>query len=265
MIWQTRKSKTPIDDNILLPRNTDDKSQATPNDQDNSLTIPINSKIDEDIIDIDHTLRALKIEDFSISDIYKPSHRDHSFFEKVRKEFFQIASKGFFEQPRPLSDILKIQTILAENNLEMIVGPGKYHLTGLNTEREINALKSIYKYSFTKFDTMTSWVDTFKNMGCLEKGELIGGATFKEIIKDEGTYIDLLLIAVKETRRNEGIAKMIINNLKQAYKRIVLYSDKSAQGFYEKLGFVKDSRLLKSIWKDVLYETNSVFMSWGFR
>lgn len=135
-------------------------------------------------------------------------------------------------------------------------------------KHEKEALFQLYREAFINFDrndVMSSWVNNCKSIGLFKFTELIGAATFKRFVVDNQSCYQILLLGVWKKYKLQGYGKKLIEYLKSKCNNIVLWSDKQSVGFYSKLGFEQRKEIQQLTEEEVKFETNSVFLSWGFK
>jgi predicted GNAT family N-acyltransferase len=77
-------------------------------------------------------------------------------------------------------------------------------------------------------------------IGCFESGKAIGCCGLKKI---DATTVQLRQMAVNSGIQGKGIGRAIVNFAENiatdfGFKKMVMHARKSAQGFYEKLGYL---------------------------
>lgn len=133
---------------------------------------------------------------------------------------------------------------------------------------EKESLSALYRQAFSEFDenpTMLSWVNNCTKYGLFHYNRLIAGVSLKriEIENLKRCYQVLLLGVLKEHRRKDNGTKLM-KNIMESCESIVLWSDHTSIEFYEKLGFKRDKGIQELTKDDVIEESNSVFLCWGF-
>ena len=131
----------------------------------------------------------------------------------------------------------------------------------LNNEHEIEEL---YKTLFENYnDIMAGWVKNYRNISFLLEGELAGALTFKTFELFNQKYACISLLVVKQSFQGNKIGSKLVKFMIETYGKICLYSDNAAIGFYEKLGFKRNTNSLRKLYNYVDYEKDATFMTIG--
>jgi hypothetical protein len=121
-------------------------------------------------------------------------------------------------------------------------------------------LTEIYKEVFSEFDKLQQFITECKHVGLFENGTLLGGASYKMIMKNNIVMMDLILIGVKQEKQRNGEGTKLMNYLKDICRKIVIWSDNKAVGFYTRQTFFKNEELGKALSEITCVTSRSQFM-----
>lgn len=126
-----------------------------------------------------------------------------------------------------------------------------------------NSLIDFYASTFPGLrQRIEKWVRSNHNYGILEEGEIKAAFTFQ--IMNLGQFEVMCLHLIKVGKIRNGTGKKLMAELKEKFKRIVLWSDLNSYDFFTKLNFSNQKKLGFSLQKYIEYTLKAKFCVFGF-